>query len=276
MKRKLIYLLGIVPVLLLNGKIIYAKEPTIGKTLPYPLTFKNYQPLKFEEATYTEIYGSESIKVKETQGWIWGSESKDYPTKGIAIYRIGTIEAPYVHNVIGYLPKGSTYEYSTKRTKVYNFSSEVSLSTEHIYKAALSAEGNIYAIKAIGEFDKEVQIKIGTNIITSYTSETEDGIKVTIPIEDSGYYFDDLRATYKLYQIQEYQIINTRKETDRKQSGWAVDVYYDVIQTCVCTNISYVCEYVSDCGRCIVKYKQNSGGTFSYDGPKSCEGIIYI
>lgn len=276
MKKRIFYSFAILPIILFKETVIYAKEPTIGKSVSFPLNKDLLAPEKYKTNVLNETYANESIKIKETQGWFWGSESKDYPTKAILIYNVGVIEAPYIHNAVGYLPKGTTYEVTTKKTDVIEYSKEVAISTQNIYKASLSAEGNIYAIKAIADYENDTQIKIESKVNTTYKSSSEESIKVTIPINESGYYFDDFRATYNLYQVQEYRITNTRKESYRKQSGWAVDVFYDITQTCECVNISYICEFISLCGRCIVKYNQTKDGTFVYDGPKSCKEIIYI
>ena len=276
MKRKLFYLLLPTTLMLTNNTVIFAKEPIVGEKVSFPLDKKSLAPKNYKSLVINDTYDNESIKIKETQGWFWGSESKEYPTKGILVYEIGVIDAPYVHTVVGYLPKGSTFEYSIKKIEEFNYSNELAVSTQNIYKASLSAEGNIYALKAIGEYEKAVQIKLGAKITTSYKRSIEERTSVTIPIEESGYYFDDFRATYNLYEVQEYQITNTRTEAYRKPSGLATDVFYNVTQTCICSNISYICEYVADCGRCLVKYNQMADGTFVYDGPKSCEGIMYI
>lgn len=276
MKKKLFILLGISAVIFSSNKVSFASEPVKGEVVSLPLDKEKYAPRKYKSIPINEQYNNESIKVKETQGWFWGSETKEYPTKAVIVYEVGVIEAPYVHNAVGYLPLGSTFEYGTTSTSEINYSKEVSISTSGIYKASLSAEGRIHAIKALASFEHDTQLQIAGKIDVSKTSKCETYYKVTIPIKENGYYFDDLRATYNLYLVEEFSITNTRKEVSRKQSGLAVDVFYDVIQTCVCTNVSYLCQFKTSCGRCLVKYKQNSDGTFSYDGPISNEEIMYI
>ncbi len=168
MKRELFYLLLPTTFVLANNTVIFAKEPIVGEKVSLSLDKKAQAPNKYIRNVISETYENESIKIKETQGWFWGSESESFPTKGILVYEIGVIEAPYVHNAVGYLPKRSTFEYSVKKIEEYNYSNELAISTQNIYKACLSAEGNIYAIKAIGEYEKAVQIKLGAKIMTSY------------------------------------------------------------------------------------------------------------
>ncbi len=168
MKRELFYLLLPTTFVLANNTVIFAKERIVGEKVSLPLDKKSLAPKNYKSLVLNDTYDNESIKIKETQSWFWGNESKEYPTKGILVYEIGVIEAPYVHNAVGYLPKGSTFEYSIKKIEEYNYSNELAISTQNIYKASLSAEGNIYAIKAIGEYEKAVQIKLGTKIMTSY------------------------------------------------------------------------------------------------------------
>ncbi len=276
MKKKLFFLLVVTTLIISINKVSFASEPVKGEVVSYPLDKGKYAPKKYEKFLFENQFNNESIKVKETQGWFWGSESKDFPTKTIIVYYIGVIEAPYVHNAVGYLSEGSTFEYGTTSTNEINYSKELSLSTQSIYKGSLSAEGRIHEIKALASFEHDTQLQIAGKIDVSKTSKVETYYKVTIPVKESGYYFDDLRATYNLYLVEEFSITNTRKEVSRRQSGLAVDVFYEVEQSCVCTNVSYLCEFVSDCGRCLVKYKQNSHGIFSYDGPISNERIMYI
>ncbi len=276
MKRKLFFLLGLSTFVFSSNKVSFASEPVKGEVVSFPLDKEKYAPKKYKSIPINEKYNNESIKVKETQGWFWGSQIEEYPTKAVIVYEVGAIEAPYVHNAIGYLPQGSTFEYGTTSTSEINYSKEVSLSTQSIYKGSLSAEGRIHEIKALASFGYDTQLQIAGKIDVSKKSKVETYYKVTIPVIESGYYFDDLRATYNLYLVEEFSITNTRKEVSRKQSGLAVDVFYKVEQSCVCTNVSYLCEFVSDCGRCLVKYKQNSNGTFSYDGPIPNKRIMYI
>ncbi len=276
MKKKLFILLGISAVIFSTNKVSFASEPVKGEVVSFPLDKEKYAPKKYEKFLFKNQFNNESIKVKETQGWFWGSQTEEYPTKAVIVYEVGVIEAPYVHNAVGYLPQGSTFEYGTTSTSAINYSKEVSISTSGIYKASLSAEGRIHEIKALASFEYDTQLQIAGKIDVSKTSKVETYYKVTIPIKESGYYFDDLRATYNLYLVEEFSITNTRKEVSRKQSGLAVDVFYEVEQSCVCTNVAYLCQFKASCGRCLVKYKQKSDGTFSYDGPISNEGLMYI
>lgn len=275
-KIKTISLLPILCGTLLCSKISYASEPIIGKEFLNIEDYKTFKPLNCKEETYFSIYSNENIKIKETQGWFWGSETKEYATKAIAIYKIATIEAAYEHSSVGYLPVGSTFEFETRISNSVEYSSEVALKVNNKISKKVSAEGNVYVVKALGSFEKETQNQISTKLTLNKTSSIERYTRLTIPITESGYYFEDLRATYSVYEVQEYSINNKRVERERRKSGLATDVFYDVKSTGTCTNISYVCEFVADCGRCLVKYNQNSDGTFSYAGPESNKDIIYI
>lgn len=275
MKKKVIILFGFIPFLLLDKVKIYAKEASIGSSISYPFDPYAYTP---QNGSFKELkeYSCESITIKEVHGWIWGSESENFATKVISIYNLGVIEAPYVHNIVGYLPKGSIYEFERKVINDVEYSTEVSLSTQKIYKASLGASGRIYAIKALADFETDTQIEISGSINTKITKSVESYARVTIPVSESGYYFDDLRATYNLYEIQEFDITNEKVFKEKKQSGLAWDYFYDVKRTATCTNISYVCEYITSCGRSLVKYNQTSDGLFTYAGPVSNDKILYI
>ncbi len=273
--KKRVILFGFIPLLFINITKVYANEPSIGTQIKYKFNPEDYTP-KGAKYIDTKICSNESIKTKEVEGWMWGNESNDFPTKVISIYEIGVIEAPYFHEVVGYLPTGSTYEFGSRVLKEFDYSSQVSLSTKEIYKGSLSAEGKIHDIKALADFGKEVQLQISSSITATTKCEIESYYKVTIPVTEDGYYFHDIRATYKLFEIQEYSIKNTRKFKERKRSGLALDIYYSVDSLATCTNISYVCEFITSCGQALVKYNQTSDGKFEYSGPKSNNKIIYI
>ena len=75
-KIKTISLLPILCGTLLCSKISYASEPIIGKEFLNIEDYKTFKPLNCKEETYFSIYSNENIKIKETQGWFWGSETK--------------------------------------------------------------------------------------------------------------------------------------------------------------------------------------------------------
>lgn len=258
-------------------KTVSANEPEIGKVNDKKLTLKSFAPNNYIGQPIFKEYGEEKIRDKEVIGWMWGWEEHTYPTKAIAMYQVAVVECPYIHNSVGYLHEGSIYTSSTttiNTTSVTESSSSIVTSTAKIAGEVGFKYGDI---KTKGSFSAEVSNQISSCISVDCSKTNEQHCSVQTPIKVSGYYFDDFRATYKLYQVQEFEIINDKVKDHEQHSGiWATDVYYRVEKQYKCTSIAYTLEYISDCGRTLAKYKQQDDGTFIYDGPRENSSILYM
>jgi transcriptional regulator with PAS, ATPase and Fis domain len=221
-------------------------------------------------------YGKEVVRTKEVDGWMWGFDDRDYNTDAYAIYEVGQIEAPYFSKIKGYRVAGSTVTIEEEKTEIIAYVKGFEQTVNSKIKMELSSELSD-SIFNQANMSAEVKNEFKESFKLEVKCESRNLSRDTMPINEDGYYFDQLRATYTIYEVQEYTIINERKERHREKAGWwAWNIYYDVYQVFECTNVYYIASFNTDCGRCITKYKQTSDGKFVYDGPKSNSEIIYV
>ena len=221
----------------------------------------------------------EEKKIMRCEGNKHYDRYKMFPTKAYAIYEVGVINAPVDSTCLGYKEANSdtyTIEYSDSSTLSYEESLTRNMTSSMKSKISTSIGGDDYNLGS--EVESSILESVESNITKSSSRTITTKEIYQKKFNESGIYFIQHRANFKIYEVQVYDYAYYEEETKTVKTWFGkTDHYYDYKKMGFwLKSVYYIYSFKSDMGHNIVKYNQLSNGEYEYAGPILNNDIIYV